>query len=234
MALPKIQQPLFDYTLPISKIDITYRAFLVGEEKILLIGKEADAKAQVKAMEQVLTNVIVEPKDLDVTSLTTVDVEMLFIQLRSKSVQNVVELKYRDTEDQKTYNFNVDLDELEPVIDPDREFRIQLDENLGIELKDPTLATMTKLGLAIQDEPSSEDILKLVASCIVSVWDDKEVYDDFTHEEAVEFLANMDVKRFEKISEFYNSAPKIEKELNYTNSEGNKRTITLNGLSDFF
>ena len=185
-------------------------------------------------MEQVLTNVIVEPKDLDVTSLTTVDVEMLFIQLRSKSVQNVVELKYRDTEDQKTYNFNVDLDELEPVIDPDREFRIQLDENLGIELKDPTLATMTKLGLAIQDEPSSEDILKLVASCIVSVWDDKEVYDDFTHEEAVEFLANMDVKRFEKISEFYNSAPKIEKELNYTNSEGNKRTITLNGLSDFF
>ena len=234
MALPKIQQPLFDYTLPISKIDITYRAFLVGEEKILLIGKEADAKAQVKAMEQVLTNVIVEPKDLDVTSLTTVDVEMLFIQLRSKSVQNVVELKYRDTEDQKTYNFNVDLDELEPVIDPDREFRIQLDENLGIELKDPTLATMSKLGLAIQDEPSSEDILKLVASCIVSVWDDKEVYDDFTHEEAVEFLANMDVKRFEKISEFYNSAPKIEKELNYTNSEGNKRTITLNGLSDFF
>ena len=31
MALPQIQQPLFDYTLPVSGIDITYRPFLVGE-----------------------------------------------------------------------------------------------------------------------------------------------------------------------------------------------------------
>ena len=34
MALPKIQQPLFNYTLPVSGIDITFRPFLVSEEKI--------------------------------------------------------------------------------------------------------------------------------------------------------------------------------------------------------
>ena len=116
MALPQIQQPLFDYTLPVSGIDITYRPFLVGEEKILLVGKESDAKAQMKAMKQILSNVILSPEDIKVDDLTAVDVEMLFIKLRAASVQNVVELKYRDNEDQKTYDFTVDLDELEPVV----------------------------------------------------------------------------------------------------------------------
>ena len=70
MALPQIQQPLFDYTLPVSGIDITYRPFLVGEEKILLVGKESDAKTQINAMKQILSNVIVTPEDINIDELT--------------------------------------------------------------------------------------------------------------------------------------------------------------------
>ena len=236
MALPKIQQPLFDYTLPVSKIDITYRPFLVGEEKILLMGKEQDAKAQIKAMKQIITNVIQTPEDIKVDDLTTVDVEMLFIKLRAASVQNVVELKYRDTEDNKTYDFNVDLDELEPVIDEDRSYEVDLDGNIGIRLKDPTIGLLSKLGLNLEQgqEMDNESIYKLIAGCIESVWDSEEVYDNFTQKDALEFLQSMDVKRFEKVQEFFERAPKLTYELNYENELGNKRNIKLEGLSDFF
>ena len=236
MALPKIQQPLFDYTLPVSKIDITYRPFLVGEEKILLMGKEQDAKAQIKAMKQIITNVIQTPEDIKVDDLTTVDVEMLFIKLRAASVQNVVELKYRDTEDNKTYDFNVDLDELEPVIDEDRSYEVDLDGNIGIRLKDPTIGLLSKLGLNLEQgqEMDNESIYKLIAGCIESVWDSEEVYDNFTQKDALEFLQSMDVNRFKKVQEFFERAPKLTYELNYENELGNKRNIKLEGLSDFF
>ena len=113
MALPKIDTPTFDYTLPISGIEVTFRPFLVKEEKLLLVGKEADVAAQIKAMKQIINNVVISPEDIDIDELPSVDLEMLFIQLRSKSVQNVVELQYIDREDNELYKFNVDLDELQ-------------------------------------------------------------------------------------------------------------------------
>ena len=235
MGLPKIDQPIFDYTLPISGIDIKFRPFLVKEEKLLLIGKEADVKQQLNAMKQVIKNVIIEPSDLVVDDLTSTDVEMLFIQLRSRSVQNVVELQYRDTEDKEIYKFNVNLDELEPTIDPNHKNEIQLDDQYTLILKDPTLGMMTKIGIGMNDgEPSTEDIFKLVAGCLVSVYDKDEVYDDFNMKEALEFVKSFDVKRFEKLKEFFDTLPKLTYDLNYKNKLDNERTIVLNGLADFF
>jgi hypothetical protein len=235
MGLPKIDQPIFDYTLPISQIDIKFRPFLVKEEKLLLIGKEADVKQQLNAMKQVIKNVIIEPSDLVVDDLTSTDVEMLFIQLRSRSVQNVVELQYRDTEDKEIYKFNVNLDELEPTIDPNHKNEIQLDDQYTLILKDPTLGMMTKIGIGMNDgEPSTEDIFKLVAGCLVSVYDKDEVYDDFNMKEALEFVKSFDVKRFEKLKEFFDTLPKLTYDLNYKNKLDNERKIVLNGLADFF
>ena len=105
MALPKLDTPTFDYTLPVSQIPVTFRPFLVKEEKLLLVGKEASVGQQVSAMKQVLNNVILSPDNLDMERLPSVDLEMLFIQLRAKSVQNVVELQYRDKEDNEVYKF---------------------------------------------------------------------------------------------------------------------------------
>jgi len=234
MGLPKIDQPLFNYTLPISNIDITFRPFLVKEEKLLLIGKEADSKAQLNALKQVIEAVVVEPENLDVNSLTSVDVEMLFVQLRSKSVQNVVELQYRDTEDQEVYKFNVDLSELEPTIDPNHSNEVVLDDTYTVVLKDPTMNIMNKVGMGLEGEPTTDDVFKLIAACIDSVYDADKVYDDFTNKEAVAFLQGLDVKRFEKLQEFFDTLPKLTYDLNYTNKNGKDRTITLNGLSDFF
>ena len=235
MALPKLDTPTFDYTLPVSQIPVTFRPFLVKEEKLLLVGKEASVGQQVNAMKQVLNNVILSPDNLDMERLPSVDLEMLFIQLRAKSVQNVVELQYRDKEDNEVYKFNIDLEELEPTIDPNHQNEIQLDDELIIELRDPHIGVMTQAGMTVNEgELDNEEIFKLIAGCIVKVYDKDNVYDDFTKKEAIDFVKSFDIKRFEKLREFFDTLPKLTYELNYVNKNKNKRKIVLNGVSDFF
>jgi hypothetical protein len=47
MPLPKIDQPLFDVTVPSSKKKILFRPFLVKEEKILLISQQGGEDTEV-------------------------------------------------------------------------------------------------------------------------------------------------------------------------------------------
>jgi len=235
MALPKIDTPTFDYTLPISDIDIEFRPFLVKEEKLLLVGKEANVAEQIKAMKTIIKNVVISPEDLDVEELPSVDLEMLFIQLRSKSIQNVVELQYRDREDNEVYKFNIDLDELKPTTYDDHVNEIVLDDKITVELKDPTMGIMTKAGMNLGDaEIENEEIFKLIAGCLVKVYDEDNVYDDFTKKEALDFVKSFDIQRFEKLKQFFDTLPRLTYELNYKNKEGNDRKITLNGVGDFF
>tara|TARA_B100000575_G_scaffold51389_1_gene38091 strand:+ start:5894 stop:6601 length:708 start_codon:yes stop_codon:yes gene_type:complete len=235
MALPKIDTPTYEYTLPVSQIPITFRSFLVREEKLLLVGKESNVAQQINAMKQVISNVVITPEELDIESLPAVDLEMLFIQLRAKSIQNVVELQYRDKEDNELYKFNVDLEELEPTIYPDHTNEIELDDNLTIELRDPDIGLMTKAGMSVgEGDVDNEEIFKLIAGCLVKVYDKENVYDDFTVKEAIDFVKGFDIKRFEKLKEFFDTLPRLTYELDYTNKMDNKRKIVLNGVSDFF
>lgn len=232
MALPKLKTPVYKITLPVCNVQVTFRPFLVKEEKIMLIGKEAGPKQQVLAMKQVLDAVIQEPQELDVGDLGMTDVEYLFLQLRARSVQNIVELKYRDKEDKKVYDFEIDLDDVKPTINPDHKYTVDLTDTMGMELRDPTLNMMEDID--VDDMENSANIFKLIAKCSVKVWDEDEVYDDFTEDEMVDFLGEMDATTFSKLKDFFDTAPKLKHELNYKNSEGNDRSIKLEGLSDFF
>ena len=165
------------------------------------------------------------------SKLPSVDLEMLFIQLRAKSIQNVVELQYRDKEDDEVYKFNIDLDELQPTINPDHKNEIELDKDLIVELRDPDIGIMTKAGMNVGDgDVESEEVFKLIAGCLVKVYDKENVYDDFTKKEAIDFVKSFDIKRFEKLKEFFDTLPRLTYELNYVNKNENKRKIVLNGV----
>ena len=218
--------------LPICGKTIKFRPFLVKEEKILLVGKEAGPKQQMIALQQLLKSVVESPKNFNPRDLILADMEYLFINLRARSIQNVVELKYRDKEDGKVYDFTVDLDELKPEINPDHNNTIDLDGNIGMKLKEPTIGLLEDLN--ISQDGIEDEVYKLLAGCIEQVYDSEEVYDDFTQEEAVEFIQNLDVTMFNKVKEFFDTLPKITHTLEYVNKEGNDRKIVLSGLQDFF
>mgnify|MGYP003647653602 CR=1 FL=1 len=136
MALPKLDTPLFKITLPVSQNKITFRPFLVKEEKILMMAKEGGSESMLLGLKQILEAVIMSPKPFDVGTLSMPDIEFLFVQIRARSVQNIVELKYRDKEDGRVYDFEFDLDDLEITFNPDHSNLIELDGKISIELKD--------------------------------------------------------------------------------------------------
>ena len=47
MALPRIDQPTYELTLPSTKERIRYRPFLVKEEKLLLMAAETKDEVQI-------------------------------------------------------------------------------------------------------------------------------------------------------------------------------------------
>ena len=150
MALPQITQPEFEITLPVVKRKIKFRPFLVKEEKILLVGKEGGPSDQMTAMMQILKNVVVSPKNFNPGDLTVTDIEYLFMHLRGKSVDNIVKLKYQDKEDEKIYDFEVDINTIEPTFTEGRKYEIPVGP-LTIELKDPTFDIVRKTGADLEN-----------------------------------------------------------------------------------
>ena len=92
MPLPKIATPTYELEIPSSKKKISYRPFLVKEEKILIIAMESeDTKQIANAVKTVISNCILT-KGVKVEDLSTFDIEYIFLNVRGKSVGETVEV----------------------------------------------------------------------------------------------------------------------------------------------
>lgn len=233
MALPKIDHPIFELILPASNLKINFRPFLVKEEKILLMALQGEESEEIiRAIKQVLNNCILTD-GIDIDSLPTVDLEYLFIKVRAKSVNNIIKLSYRDLEDEKKYDVEVNLDDVEVKFDPNHTNIISLGNNLSLEMKYPRVDITNSL----QDSKTEAELLfDILRNCIDSITQGDNVYkvSDSTPEEVDDFIQNLDVKAFNEVQKFFTSMPRLYHEVKYTNSLGNERTVKFNSLSDFF
>ena len=92
MPLPKIATPTYELDLPSTGQSVSYRPFLVKEEKVLVIALESEDNKQItSAIRAVLKNCILT-KGIKVESLPTFDIEYLFLNIRGKSVGEDLEV----------------------------------------------------------------------------------------------------------------------------------------------
>ena len=95
MALPKLEVPSYEIELPLSKKKVKYRPFLVKEQKILLMAMESkDSKSIQSSILDVLNTCVLTP-EFNISSVPIIDIEYYFIQLRARSVGEIVDNKYR-------------------------------------------------------------------------------------------------------------------------------------------
>jgi hypothetical protein len=95
MALPKLDVPIYELELPLSKKKIRYRPFLVKEQKNLLMAIESsDSNTVQQSVRDILNNCTITD-GVDIDKLPIIDIEYYFINLRAKSVGEVVESKYK-------------------------------------------------------------------------------------------------------------------------------------------
>ena len=231
--LPKINHPTFHIKIPSTGKKCLFRQFLVREEKILLMAKASEDPADVfRAVKQVVNNCAVDDS-FDVDKLAMFDLEYLFLKLRALSVSNVINVTYRDNEDEKTYDFSINLDEVEVKFPEGVEKVIKINETTGVVMKYPVANLLDDREFLQSGEDS---FYELIVRCIDKIYNGEDVYDSSTvdKDELETFLDDLDIKVFEKIQNFMASVPKLYHKIEYKNSNGNDRVIELNTLTDFF
>ena len=94
MALPKLDVPTYEVTLPLSQKKIKYRPFTVKEQRNLLMAMESDETETIQqAVGDILHNCSLT--DVDIDGLPIIDVEYYFLHLRAKSVGEIVDSRYK-------------------------------------------------------------------------------------------------------------------------------------------
>ena len=221
MALPKIKSPIYELTLHSTKQSYKYRPFLVKEQKILLMALESqDPKEMLRAIKQIITNCSVD--EIDVDKLPMFDLEYFFLRLRGKSIGEEIELKLTHPtglnskgemcEFNTPYKFNI-MD-VEVEVSDTHTNKILLDEEsgVGVVLKYPTMSMADKL--QVNDKQNQFDVIQGVV---------------------IEFINGLSQEQFAKITEFFNTMPKLRKTISWTCAHcGCDDKVELEGMTSFF
>lgn len=233
MSLPRVDQPLFELTVPSTGQKVLFRSFLVKEEKILLVAQESNSDVDmIRAMKQVVNN-CVQDASFDIDRIATFDLEYMFLKIRAKSVNNIIKVSYRDNEDGEVYEFEIDLDKIELEMPENVEKNLKVGKNVGITMKYPPSSIVEKM----REFDNEIDLMTFfVINCIDTIYDEDTIYDtkEYTEEQLTEFLDSLPVEAFDKIKDFFETTPKLYHKLEYKNKNGNDRVIELKNIKDFF
>ena len=237
MALPVLESNTFELTLPSSDVKVKYRPFLVKEEKILLQAMESKEQKQiVQALKDIVS--VCTFGQLNVDDLPTFDLEYVFLQIRSKSVGEVVNLKILCPDTKKDYaEVEVDLSTVDVQVDDEHNNKIMVDEGkqISVLMKYPTLASVDPT--KDYSKQNTKALFNVIGEGIYQIFEGDKVHmaKDYTKEELDQFVESLDSKSFKKIQRFYETMPKLMHEIEVENPKTKvKSKITLSGLSDFF
>ena len=206
MPLPRIATPTYELELPSSGKKISYRPFLVKEEKLLVLALESeDTKQITTAIKQVLKSCVLT-KGIKVETLPTFDIEYLFLNIRGKSVGEELDVNIICPDDEVTeVAVKIDLDDIQVQRDEKHTNQIKLDDNLMMEMKYPSLDEFIKSNFDFNDKNQMDQSFQLIASCIDKVYSEDEVWAtaDCTKKEVNEFLEGMNSNQFKEIETFF-------------------------------
>ena len=229
MALPTLNAtPKYSLTIPSSGQLLRYRPYLVKEEKILLMAAQTEDQQQImNAIHDVVSGCV---ENVDVNSLTTYDLEYVFIQLRAKSVGETSDISVACPSCNHGNPVTINLQDV-VCTSSSHETMVQITDDVSVELKHPSY----------REIPVTDDVneigFNLIASGIKSVisGDEKINIEDETFDSVVRFLESMTQDQFAKITAYFENTPVVKYDLNLTCQEcGENNEIEIKGMQSFF
>lgn len=250
MALPKLTTPEYTVQLLSVKEPVRFRPYLVREEKILLMAQQGEDKKEIEnAVKQILRACTFDAINID--ALPSFDLEYLYLQLRARSVNNVVETRFQcqnlvrtgdallkaddDGRCKTLVTMQVDLDQVRIKTTEGHTNEIMITDTIGLKLRYPTAEI---LNAWIAETNTALAVLRVLNSCVECVFTaEGDVYEfrDQTEQERQDFIESLSVTQLEKLSAFFQTMPMLSHALPFHCPKcGYEETITLQGLDSFF
>jgi len=246
MALPKLDLPLFETKLPSTDETVTYRAFTVKEEKLLLIAQESNDPSQmVLSMKQIINNCC---SDIVVEDLAMFDLEYLLLQIRARSIDNNIAFTIKDQDTDKTVDLELDIDEIKLHIPENHSKKIDVTEDIYFMMRYPTIEEvgifLNFAGQAEQTEEAASKNLQDFTTALFDVMincidvlvngDEVQKMSDFTKKEIMDFIESAPGGTIDNLRKFFDSIPSLRYEVKYTNANGDEKSVVLEGTETFF
>jgi hypothetical protein len=225
--------------------EIKFRPFTVKEEKLFLMASQSnELKTMIDTTKQVVNNCIIS--DINIDDMPTFDFEYLFLNIRARSISEIIDLNYKCNNNIKNENdedthkcnnnvkMNVNILEVKPKSNKKPESKIQITDNVGLVMKYPTFETFKQYDA---DSNETDVMMNMILDCIECIYDKEQMYyaKDTPKEELSEFIENLQTKDLAKIKQFFDDLPKLSKDLDFKcNKCGYEEKIVLEGLDNFF
>ena len=239
MPLPTISTPTYELTLPSSGKKIKYRPFLVREEKVLIMALESEDTKQITNSVIDILNSCILSKGIKLETLATFDIEYLFLNIRSKSVGETIDVNIVCPDDNKTQvAVTVDVDSIKIKKDRKHKNVIKLDDNLSLKLKYPSMTQFIDSNFESKiDESEVKSTLDMIISCIDVIFNEEESWpaSESTSKELEDFVDQVNTKQFKLIEDFFATMPKLTHTIKVKNpNTGVESEVRLEGLAAFF
>lgn len=236
MSLPTIVTPQYTVQLVSQKLPVVFRPYLVKEEKVFLTAKEStDPKEMERAIVQILTNCTFGK--IDIAALPTFDVALLFVQLRAKSVNNVIDLKYRcenkvgDGVCHAVNDVQILLDDVSIHAPEGHQSVIPVTDEITVEFTYPTLGTSPNDTSVLTPEYIARSIKSVVQLSNGAIWETR----DIKIEELIAFVESWPITALEKCRAFFDTLPTIYYRTEFKCGKcGYTEPLVFESLLDFF
>ncbi len=233
MALPKLKTITYELDLPSTGETIKYRPFLVKEQKNLMIAQESE---DTKQIENAFASIINDCTfgEIDPYKMPMFDIEYVFLRLRGKSVGEKIQLNVLCPDDEKTrVEVEVNLEDVDIQQNVNHSNVVEITDNISVIMKYPCLADMEGFNASGQ----VESMFGMIKKCVHEIRDGEDTHHriDMTDKELDEFIESMSSEQFEKVSEFFETMPKLQHVVEVKNPKTKKKgEVLISGLQSFF
>jgi len=230
MTLPTLTLPKYKIKVPSTGKTVSFRPFVVKEEKVLLIALESgDYSMIANAIKDVIKECTFG--EVDTENSPVFDLCYIFINIRAKSVGETTEPVFLCEHCDAQNPVLIDLTSIEIKKDENHTNKISLGEDLGVVMKYPGLNTTE------ENSDGTNDSIEAISECIELVYKGDEVFksSEQTPKDLVEFIENLTHSQFESVLGFFNTMPKISHSVKFNCVKCEKETsLELEGIGDFF
>jgi len=238
MPLPKVNTPTYELALPSSGKKIKYRPFLVREEKILIMALESEDSKQITNSVIDILNACILTKGIDINKLATFDIEYLFLNVRSKSVGETIDVLITCPDDNTTkVETKIDIDTIKIKKDRKHKDIIKIDDNISIKFKYPSMDSFIENNFESNEKSEVRNTLDMITSCMDVIFNEEESWNasESTKKELEEFIDQLNTKQFKQIEDFFSTMPKLTHNIKVNNpNTGVESEVRLEGLAAFF